>query len=97
MKECDVYLTQESVEELLRRLSRIEGQIRGIQRMIKEKRSCDEILIQISAVRSALSGVAVKLLEDHVESCVKPSVEAGDTRALEDFLEAVKKLMKGGC
>ena len=97
MERCDVYLTQESMEELLRRLSRIEGQIRGIQRMVKEKRSCDEILIQISAVKSALSGVAVKLLEDHVESCVKPSVEAGDTKALEDFLDAVKKLIKGGC
>ena len=97
MERCDLYLTQESIEELLRRLSRIEGQIRGIQKMIKEGRSCDEILIQISAVRSALSGVAVRLLEDHVESCVKPSVEAGDMKALEDFLEAVKKLMKGGC
>jgi len=97
MKGCDVYLTQESIDELLKRLSRIEGQIRGIQRMIRERRSCDEILVQISAVRSALSGVAVKLLEDHVESCVKPSVEAGDTKALEDFLDALKKLIKGGC
>ena len=97
MEKCDVYLSQESIEELLQRLSRIEGQIRGIQRMIREGRSCDEILIQISAVRSALSGVAVKLLEDHVESCVRPSVESGNLKALDDFLEAVKKLMRGGC
>ncbi|RLJ70742.1 DNA-binding FrmR family transcriptional regulator [Hydrogenivirga caldilitoris] len=97
MKGCDVYLSEESVKELTSRLSKIEGQIRGIQRMIQEKRSCDEILIQISAVKSALNGVATKLLEDHVQSCVKPSVEAGDLKALEDFLEAVKKLIKGGC
>ncbi len=97
MQRCDVYLSEESTQELIRRLSRIEGQIRGIQRMLKERRSCDEILVQISAVRSALSGVAVRLLEDHVESCVKPSAEAGDTKALEELLEAVKKLMKGGC
>ena len=65
--------------------------------MIREKRSCDEVLVQISAVRSALSSVAVRLLEDHVESCVKPSIEVGDGKALEDFLEAVKKMIKGGC
>ncbi len=96
MDRCDVYLSEESVKELLSRLSRIEGQIRGIQKMVKEKRSCDEILIQISAVRAALSGVAVRLLEDHVESCVKPSLQMGNTEALEDFLGAVKKLIKGG-
>jgi len=97
MERCDVYLSEESARELIGRLSRIEGQVRGLRRMIEERRSCDEILIQISAVKSALSGVAVKLLEDHVQSCVKPSVEAGDIKALEDFLEAVKKLIKGGC
>ena len=97
MQGCDLYLTEESVQDLLKRLSRIEGQIRGIQNMVKEKRSCDEILIQISAVRSALGSVAVKLLEDHVESCVKPSVEAGDLKALEDFMKAVSKIVKGGC
>ena len=97
MEKCDVYLSEESVEELLKRLSKIEGQIRGIQKMIKEKRSCDEILIQISAVKSALNGVAIKLLEDHIESCVKPRVLSGDTKALEEFLEAVKKMIKGGC
>ncbi len=97
MQRCKIYLPDESVRELLERLSRIEGQVRGIRRMIEEKRSCDEILVQISAVRSALGSVASKLLEDHVESCVKPSVEAGDLKALEDFMEAVKKLIKGGC
>ena len=97
MQKCEIYLSEESIEELLKRLSRIEGQIRGIQRMIREKRSCDEVLVQISAVRSALSSVAVRLLEDHVESCVKPSIEVGDGKALDDFLEAVKKMIRGGC
>lgn len=60
MERCDVYLSEESVKELVNRLSRIEGQVKGLQKMIQEKRSCDEILIQISAVRSALSSVAVK-------------------------------------
>ncbi len=94
---CDVYLTEESVEELLRRLSRIEGQVRGVQRMIKERRSCDEILIQISAIKSALGSVTLKLLEDHVESCVKPAVLSGDEKALEEFVRALKHVLKGGC
>ncbi len=97
VEQCEIYLPEASIEELLKRLSRIEGQIRGIQRMVKERRSCDEILVQISAVKSALSGVAVRLLEDHAESCVKPSVELGDGKALDDFLEAVKKMIRGGC
>lgn len=97
MERCDIYLSEESVKELVSRLSKIEGQIKGLQKMIQERRSCDEILIQISAVRSALNSVAVKLLEEHVQYCVKPSVEAGDIRALEEFLDAVKKLVKGGC
>jgi len=97
MKKCEIYLSEESIQELIKRLTKIEGQIRGIQKMIKEKRNCDDILIQISAVKSALNAVALKLLEDHVESCVKPSVMAGNTKALDYFLEAVKKMLKGGC
>ena len=96
MEKCDLYLPEKSVEEILLRLSRIEGQIRGLQRMVKERRSCDEILVQIAAVRSALGSVALKILEDHVESCVKPALEMGDLKALEDFLTAVKVMLKGG-
>ncbi|RMA97589.1 metal-sensitive transcriptional regulator [Hydrogenothermus marinus] len=97
MNKCDVYLSDEAMKELLSRLSKIEGQIRGIQKMIKNKRSCDDILVQISAIRSALKSVGERLLEEHVEFCVKPRVEAGDIKALEDFLQAVKKFSKGGC
>jgi DNA-binding FrmR family transcriptional regulator len=96
MQECEVYLPEESIREIVSRLAKIEGQIRGVRRMVEEHRSCDEILIQISAVRSALGSVAIKLLEDHVESCVKPRVEAGDDRSLDEFLTAVKKMLKGG-
>ncbi len=97
MEKCDFYLSQETIDKLLMRLSRIEGQVRGIQKMIKEGRNCDDILVQISAVKSALNSVAIKLLEDHIESCVKPAVESGDIKSLESFLETVKKLIKGGC
>ncbi len=94
--ECLPYLNEETTKELLLRLSKIEGQIRGISRMIEEKRSCDDILIQITAAKSALDGLAIKLLEEHIEQCIKPSVCEGHTESLEHFVKALKKIMKGG-
>ncbi len=95
MKEiCTYNLPPERVKVILDRLARIEGQIRGIQSMIKEGRSCEEVLIQISAVKSALSSVAYKFFEDHVEYCIKPSVAEGDVEAFNEFIEAVKVLLK---
>ncbi len=73
----NVYL-QPSVERRIQnRLRRIEGQIRGIQRLITEHHSCDDILIQIGAVKQAINGVAVELLEGHMDTCVAESVEKG--------------------
>jgi DNA-binding FrmR family transcriptional regulator len=96
MERCELYLSEESVQELMRRLSRIEGQVKGIRRMLEEGRSCDEILIQMSAVKSAISSMAMFLLEEHFNSCVKPGVESGNVKALEDFMRAVRQLVKGG-
>jgi|OSPMetMinimDraft_2_1075162.scaffolds.fasta_scaffold03497_2 DNA-binding FrmR family transcriptional regulator len=97
METCKVYLSQEVGQELLRRLSKIEGQVRGLQKMIEEKRDCNEILVQLSAAKSALNSVAILLLEGHFNSCVKPSIEAGDMQAVENFIKAIKHLVKGGC
>lgn len=73
----EVYL-EESVERALRnRLSRIEGQIRGVKKMLEEHQSCDEILIQLAAIRSAVNGTARQLLEGHMETCVLDSVRSG--------------------
>ncbi|GAB6078404.1 metal-sensitive transcriptional regulator [Hydrogenobaculum acidophilum] len=97
MRSCDVYLSQEMSQELIKRLSKIEGQVRGIQKMVEEKRDCNEILIQISAVKSALNSVMLLLLEEHFNSCVKPSIESGDMKGVEEFIKAIKHLVKGGC
>lgn len=73
----EVYL-EESVERSLRnRLSRIEGQIGGVKRMLEEHQSCDEILVQLAAIRSAVNGAARQLLEGHMESCVLDSIRSG--------------------
>ena len=64
-------------DALLRRLSRIEGQVRGLERMVGEEAYCIDVLTQIAAVARALDGVALKLLADHSNHCVRAAVEAG--------------------
>ena len=85
-------------EALVKRLHRIEGQVRGIERMVVEDRYCIDVLTQIAAVRTALEQVGAKLLEDHVTHCIADAVDAGDKRAAtaktEEMLEAVQRFVK---
>ena len=64
-------------DALVKRLHRIEGQVRGIERMVEEERYCIDILTQIAAVSTALESLSVKLLEDHVRHCVADALAAG--------------------
>ena len=68
-------------EALINRLHRIEGQVRGIERMVDEERYCIDILTQISAATTALDSIALKLLEGHVGSCVATALASGDEDA----------------
>jgi DNA-binding FrmR family transcriptional regulator len=72
----------------LARLRRIEGQVRGLQRLVDEDTYCIDILTQVSAVTKALQGVAVGLVEDHLSHCVRDAVAAGGTGADEKVAEA---------
>ncbi|CAN5529251.1 metal-sensitive transcriptional regulator [soil metagenome] len=72
----------------LARLRRIEGQVRGLQRMVDEDVYCIDILTQVSAVNKALQGVAVGLVEDHLGHCVRDAVAAGGTEADAKVAEA---------
>ena len=85
-------------DALIKRLHRIEGQVRGIERMVEEERYCIDILTQIAAVSTALEGVSVKLLEDHVRHCVSDALAAGDAEAAarksEDLLAAVQRFSR---
>src|SRR5947199_752377 len=75
-----------------KRLNRIEGQIRGIGRMIDEDRYCVDILTQVSAVQSALDGLALKLLEHHLHGCVTHAVASGDgAHAIDEALAVIRK------
>ena len=83
---------------ILNRLRRIEGQVRGIERMVEEDRYCIDVLTQIAAVSTALEAVGVKVLEDHVRHCVAGALASGDEVAadakVEELLEAVRRLVK---
>lgn len=81
----------------LKRLRRIEGQVRGLQRMVEEDEYCIDVLTQISAVTRALQGVALGLLEDHVHHCVADAVAEGGSDAdekLSEATDAIRRLVR---
>jgi CsoR family transcriptional regulator, copper-sensing transcriptional repressor len=84
------YVQSNSKDALAKRLRRIEGQVRGLQRMIDEERYCIDVLTQIAAVNAALDSVALKVLEDHVAHCVR---EGGDEKVTE-LVDAVTRLVR---
>ena len=79
-------------ERLQNRLRRIEGQVRGLQRMIDEDRYCIDVLTQLNSVGAALRAVGMELLDDHVHRCVTESIERGDGREkVEELMAAVAR------
>jgi CsoR family transcriptional regulator, copper-sensing transcriptional repressor len=91
----EIYLDPEVEEELQNRLSRIEGHVRGIKRMLAEHASCEELLIQLSAVRAALNQATARLLENHMETCVATCVRMGQgEKALRELKGALGQVIK---
>lgn len=80
--------------DLIHRLNRIEGQIRGIRTMVEEERYCVDILTQVSAVNAALNAFSKKLLEDHMKTCVVEDIKQGNEETVEEFCGIIQKLMK---
>ena len=77
------------------RLRRIEGQVRGIHKMVEEDRYCIDVLTQVSATRAALEGVALQLLADHTEHCVAEAIQSGDgSQKVRELNEAVGRLVR---
>ncbi|EDW6383912.1 metal-sensing transcriptional repressor [Salmonella enterica subsp. enterica] len=79
---------------LVARLNRIEGQIRGVKGMIEKDTYCDDVLNQIAAIQSALNSVGKILLEGHLKSCVIERIQAGENDVIDELLITVNKLMK---
>jgi len=81
-------------EDVLRRLARVEGHIRGIAKMVQEDRDCPTILLQIAAVQSALGKITEIILEDHIETCVAKAIREGrGEKAVQELKEAIARLL----
>ncbi len=84
-------------DDILARLRRIEGQIRGLQRMIEEDRYCIDVLTQISSATKSLQSVATGMLDDHVRHCVRDAIGQGESAAdekVDEALEVIHRLIK---
>lgn len=87
--------TEEEKQTITNRLKRIEGQVRGIQKMVDDNRYCVDILVQISAVTAALKKVGYSLAERHVNHCVAKAVESGEGQAIiTELMEVMKQYSK---
>ncbi len=81
-------------DEHLNRLRRIEGQVRGLQRMVSKDKYCIDILTQVSSVKSALQGVAVGLLDAHMRHCVMEAAAKGDDSKVSEATAAIERLLR---
>lgn len=81
-------------EDVIKRLARIEGHLRGVRRMVEEDKSCPEVLLQLAAVRAALDKVGRIVFEDHVETCVSKAIKEGaGESAVAELKEALARFL----
>lgn len=91
-----MYGYQKEADDLMTRLRKIEGQVRGIQKMIQDDRYCVDILNQFASIKSALAKVELVMLESHTRSCVVDAIrgEGGDAK-IEELIQVIRASMKG--
>jgi len=83
----------ENTKTVLNRLSRASGHLEAVKRMIEEGRDCSEVLIQLSAVISALKNTGKVILKDHLEHCIVDAIESGDKKAIDNLNKAIDSLI----
>jgi DNA-binding FrmR family transcriptional regulator len=84
----------ENREAVLKRLRRIEGQVRGVERMVEENRYCIDVVTQVTAIQAALDKVALELLSDHAAHCVAGAGEGDQQEMTDELMAAVRRLVK---
>ena len=97
IKECCCKIKERSEKEykdLINRLSRIEGQIRGIKKMVENDAYCIDILTQVSAANAALNSFNKMLLGEHIRTCVTNDIKEGKTETVDELVSTLQKLMK---
>ncbi|WP_454995437.1 metal-sensing transcriptional repressor [Bulleidia extructa] len=85
---------EEEKKALMVRLRRIEGQVRGIEKMVEEDQYCPNIVVQISAVSSALNSFAKELMTTHIQTCVVEDLRKGNEESIQELVKMVQRLMK---
>lgn len=86
--------SEEEYKRLINRLNRIEGQIRGIKGMVENSAYCTDILVQVSAVNSALNAFNKELLGNHIKTCVADNIRNGNDEVIDELVDTLQKLMK---
>jgi len=81
-------------KDLMNRLKRIEGQVRGVENMLENDIYCTDILVQVSAINAALNSFNKKLLASHIKSCVADDIRQGNDDVIEELVDTLSKLMK---
>jgi len=81
-------------KSLENRLNRIEGQVRGLKKMLDNEAYCTDILIQVSAVKAALDGFSKELLSNHINTCVKEGIKQGNDEVIDELITTFGKLLK---
>ena len=84
----------EELRKLMNRLNRVEGQVRGVKKMLEEEQYCVDILTQVSAIQAALNAFNKELLSSHIHSCVVEEIQKGNTEVVDELCKSIKKLMK---
>lgn len=80
--------------DILIRLKKIEGQVKGLQRMLEEEKCCSDILIQVAAVKSAMNKVGILIFEEHSKTCLKDALKAENSEALDNLIEVLNRFIK---
>ena len=86
--------THANTKAVLNRLSKAIGHLEAVKRMVERDADCSEVLIQLSAVKSAINNTGKVILKDHIEHCLVEAVECGDMEAIADLTEAIDRFMK---
>lgn len=86
--------SEEEYRTLMNRLKRIEGQVRGLERLLEEDIYCIDILTQVMAVNSALNSFSKELLSNHIKTCITNDILAGKTESVDELISILQKLMK---
>ncbi len=94
MEHCrKAHHSREFKDKLISRLNKIEGQVRGIKNMIENDNYCDDILNQITSIRSALSGLQLELLKGHINTCVLDQIKEGDLQVIDELTKTIRKMV----